>query len=206
MADMILEQDKAVGYLTATLRAGVWAVRYMLNLPEYLNLMGLDSIPVDMEAPNEQQSYPYVHVMYKNRGISPTSLKESHWGEILENGVKNVNEFAIYKFIGDFTLNIYATTILERETIADIIIGALAIDPRFRQKLLDNPYIGLTPNMDTFDTLNSNESWGTPWSAEAMTAFRQCNFSVIGEFVWRKVTPVQFITSIMIRGDISEAL
>lgn len=206
MANMILEADKAVGYLTATLRAGVWATRYMLNLPEYLQLMGLDSIPVDMEAPNENQRYPYVHVMYRNRGILPCSLKESHWDKYVEMARERENEFAMYKFTGEFTLNIYATTILERETIADVIIGALAVDQRFRQKLLDNPYVGMTPNMDTFDTLNSNESWGTPWSAEAMTAFRQCSFSVVGEFVWRKVTPVQFITAMNVEANIIEAL
>ena len=102
---MILEADKAVGYLTATLRAGVWAIRYMLNLPEYLELMGLDSIPVDMEAPNENQRYPYVHVMYRNKGILPSSLKESKWDEIIEDGVAHENEFMIYKFSGEFMIN-----------------------------------------------------------------------------------------------------
>ena len=199
---MILESDRAVGYLTAALRAGVSTVRTMMNKKEYLDIMGYDSIPVDMEAPNENQQYPYIHVMYRNKGIQPATLDDLHYVEYKtqEDGkvVAHDDVFSIYKFSGEYILNIYATTILERETIADTVIGALAIDPRFKQLLIDNPYLGISPNLDTFDTLSSNESWGTPWSADVMTAYRQCNFSVVGEFVWRYGTPAEFISAINI--------
>ena len=199
---MVIQQDRAIGYLTAMLRAGVSCVRQAMNRQCYLDIMGYDSIPVDMEAPNEMQSYPYIHVMYKSNGIRPSSLDETRFGEYVDEEDVRLDDFSIYTFSGEYTLNIYATTILEREMIADCVIGAIAIDPYFKKLLVNNPYIGISPNIDTFDTRNSNESWGTPWSADVMTAFRQCSFSVIGEFVWRKTDPVEYIEAARVFSEL----
>lgn len=195
-----------VGYLTAALKAGVHAVRETINSADYRAIHGYDEIPVDMEAPIEDARYPYIHVMYKNKGMRPTSLDESMHISYDEGGATVNDEYHIYMFEGTYVLNLYARTILERETLADCMIGAIGIDDRFRDLLQGNEWIAISPNLHTFSLGNSNESWGTPWSADEMTAFRQLTFDVQGEFCYRKGGVASFIESIRVDGRISAGL
>ena len=212
---MVMHDDRAIGYFTAALKAGVDAVRYVMNQPEYLALLGLDSIPVNMDAPDETQRYPYIHVMYQSTKIQPISLDASNFAwyqkEIPADQVERSAETAVvdmedwydlYRFDGSYTINVYANTILEREKISDVCIAAMAIDRRFRRYLIDNAFINIAPNMSTFDMRTSTESWGTPWSPDVMTAFRNFSFQVTGEFLYRYATTVQFISSMPISATI----
>ena len=199
----VLHDDNVVGYFTAALKAGVWAVRKHLNSDVYKQILGSE-IPVDMEAPMEGTRYPYIHVMYQDNGFKPISLGESKIISFEEDGVKKADEFTLYKFEGQYRINIYATTILERERIADCCIGAIGIDRHFRKKLVENPYINIAPNMHTMSSPTSNESWGTPWDENVMTAFRQLSFNVVGEFCYRTTFGGGYISKIeldMLAGD-----
>lgn len=196
----VFYDDYAIGYLTGTLRAGVWAVRQHINRPEYKQLIG-DNVSVEMDAPLEEQRYPYIHVMYRDGGFQPLSIKGKGW--YLEDDGSKV-DIVGYKFKGTYLINIYATTILERETLSDICIGACGIDPRFKYLLIDNPYINIAPNMATMSSPTSNESWGTPWDKDVMTAFRQLSFDVSGEFYYKITTEPMYLSRIVIQGMIED--
>jgi hypothetical protein len=200
--DVVRQEPKAVGYLTAALRAGVYAVRRILNSEAYKEVHGYDEIPVDMEAPMEGTRYPYVHVMYRDKGIQPITLEESEYAVYEEDGEIREDEYHIYKFNGSYMLNLYARTILERETLSDCMIGAIGIDDDFFRLLQGNEWIAIAPNLHTFSLGNSNESWGTPWSADEMTAFRQLTFDVMGEFCYRKSNVATYIKSMRITGHV----
>lgn len=195
ITDEVLYRDNSVGYLTGALRAGVWAVRQHINRPEYKMIIG-NEIEVDMDAPMEEQRYPYIHVMYRDNGFQPLSLEESAFYTL--DGVDM--ELHGYKFRGTYIINIYATTILERETIADCCIGAFGIDNRFRVLLIENPYINIAPNMHTLSSPTSNESWGTPWDKDVMTAFRQLTFEVSGEFYYKVDEIPYYLERLVIDG------
>ena len=191
---------KPIGYLTSALKAGVVAVRYILNLPEYKAIHGFEEIPVDMEAPYANVSYPYVHVIYSDKNITPIDLGAAGY----KPSENSIEEFQCYKFDGTFTLNMYARSILERERIADCMMAAVAIDDKFAQKLEGNPWINLCPNMHTFNFGTANESWGTPWSADEMTAFRQMKFDVVGQFYFRKTSVAEYIESIRVDSKLND--
>lgn len=175
----LMEDEGVVGYLTSTLRAGVWAVRNMMNHPKYKAVHGYGEIPVDMDAPMADQRYPYIHVMYRNNSFQPLGLDEA-FDTVLEDG-RRVTVYA-YRYEGAFMVNVYATTILERERISDCVIAAIGMDRRFRMILSSNPFVSMQPNLATLASGTANESWGTPWDKDLMTAFRQFTFNVIGEF------------------------
>lgn len=201
----VLHENRAVGYLTACLRAGVDCTRRHLNSEEYKAVHGYDEIPVNMEAPMEGQSYPYVHVMYRNGRFYPLSIdEERHAQYVGEDGEVANDVFRTYKFEGSYLVNIYATTILERETIADCLIGALGIDPAYDRELRANLYINMTPNMKTLSSPTSNESWGTPWDKDVMTCFRQLSFDVDGEFYYRVSRKPEFLGRIDVRASMSD--
>lgn len=200
--DVVRQEPRVTGYLTSALRAGVYAVRAILNSDAYKEVHGYDEIPVDMEAPIEDTRYPYVHVMYKNKEIMPISLEESQYATYEEGGETFNDEYHIYRFSGTYVLNLYARTILERETISDCMIGAIGIDDDFFKLLQDNEWLAIAPNLHTFSLGNSNESWGTPWSADEMTTFRQLTFDVVGEFCYRKSMIATYIKNIRIEANL----
>ena len=173
-----LDDEGVVGYLTSTLRAGVWAVRNILNHPSYKAMHGYGEIPVDMDAPMADQRYPYIHVMYRNNSFQPLGLDEMTYETV--DG-KTVQVYT-YEYSGSFNINVYATTILERERISDCIIAAVGMDRKFRRLLSLNPFISIAPNLATLSSGTANESWGTPWDKDLMTAFRQFSFNVVGQF------------------------
>lgn len=192
----VLYDNRSVGYLTGALRAGVWAVRQHINRDDYKLIIGTD-VPVEMDAPMEEQRYPYIHVMYRDNGFEPLSLDESGWYSVDERFNAIIHG---YRFRGTYLINIYATSILERETIADCCIGAFGIDDRFKTLLISNPYINIAPNMHTLASPTSNESWGTPWDKDVMTAFRQLSFEVSGEFYYRIDDRPTYLERIVIEG------
>lgn len=197
--DAVLRQNRAVGYLTACLRAGVDCTRKHINSEPYKAVHGYDEIPVNMEAPMEGQRYPYIHVMYRNKLFEPLSIEETRYAEYKnEKGETVTDEFSTYRFEGTYVINIYATTILERETIADCCIGAFGVDPAYLKLMYDNPYINIAPNMHTLASATANESWGTPWDKDVMTAFRQLSFEVVGEFYYRVSEIPEYISKIEI--------
>jgi len=193
--DPVDNGQRVVGYLTSALRAGVWSLDKYVNeiATEFWESYGLTpGITVSMEAPMEEQRYPYLHVMYKNNKFEPLSLKEDSWtkGAYLHS----------YRFEGEYLVNIYATTILERETIADALIGAMGIDMRFKQAFLSNPFINVHPNLKNLQTPMANESWGTPWALDVQTCFRQLNFPVRGEFFYLYKEEPIYLTKVQING------
>ena len=101
---MVFQPDRAIGYFTAVLKAGVTTVREMVNQPEYLELLGYDQIPVDMEAPMENQRYPYIHVMYKNKNIQPASLEQMNHVTYVDEGVTKEDDFSIWLVITQIML------------------------------------------------------------------------------------------------------
>ena len=196
----IYYEERAVGYLTAALRAGVWAVRQHINRDDYKHILG-NEIAVDMDAPMEEQRYPYIHVMYRDKGFRPLALRG--YGKY-ERSDGTELELSAYRYSGEYLINIYATSILERETIADCCIGAFGIDRRFKQLLIDNPYINIAPNLHTLSSPTSNESWGTPWDKDVMTAFRQLSFDVTGEFYYRVEKEPVYLERLVIQGYMEE--
>lgn len=200
--NIIARGNHCVGYFTAALRAGVDVTRRMLNSDAYKSVHGYDEIPVNMEYPQEGQHYPYVQVMYQNGKFYPRTLEEKitrkpRLGELSD-------DTSIYLFEGSYVVGIYANTILERETIADCLIGMMGIDDDYRDGFYKSPYINITPNMHTLSSPTSNESIGTPWDADAMTCYRQLKFDVRGEFMYRVGNPVTFIEAIKVFDRIVE--
>ena len=202
--NVILRGDRAVGYFTACLRAGVDITRKMLNSDEYRAVHGFDEIPVNMEYPMEGQRYPYVQVMYQNSKFYPASLEErGHYEAKIPESVADVA--STYLFEGSYIVSIYSNTILERETIADCMIGMMGIDDAYRDGFYSTPYVNVTPNMHTLSSPTANESVGTPWDADALTCYRQLRFDVRGEFLYRVGTPVTYIEYIDILGKLTDA-
>ena len=197
----VLHDIHVIGYLTACMKAGVESVRTCVNSDDSKKVHGYDLIPVDIEAPMQEQRYPYIHVIYDNKGFEPESL--SDWSKVVYRDKDNVAHEDIlsrYKFDGRYSINIYATSILERETISDCLIGAIGIDETFRKTLVSNEYINIAPNMHTLASNVSNESWGTPWDADVMTCFRQFTFDVVGEFYYRLSDIPAFLEKIVIEA------
>lgn len=190
--DSVLHDDYAIGYFTAVLRAGVSVTREAVNQPHYLEILGYDEIPVNMEAPQTGQSYPYVQVSYSNSRFEPASVEE---GRDVWDGV-GANEHRVYRFEGSYTISVYANTILERETLSDCLIAIMGIDETYRRKFKDNPFINIEPNMHTLSSPTANETWGAPWDADAMTCYRQFRFDVRGEFHYRVGEHPVYLTSI----------
>ena len=199
--DVIRCGDRAVGYFTACIRAGVDVTRRMLNSDEYKEVHGYDEIPVDMEYPQVGQHYPYVQVMYQNSKFYPSSLEEAEFykpdDELLSEDRAN-----LYLFEGSYIVSVYANTILERETICDCLIGMMGVDDNYRNGFYESPYVNIAPNMHTLSSPTANESVGTPWDADALTCYRQFRFDVRGEFLYRVGMPVTYIEAIEISGKV----
>lgn len=195
---LIYNGERSVGYFTAALRAGVDATRRLLNSDDYKAVHGYDEIPVNMEYPQEGQRYPYVQVMYQNAKFYPASLEE---GRKLVSDDLSVDSNA-YLFEGSYIISIYANTIVERERIADCMLGMMGIDDRFRDAFYSNPYINVSPNMHTLVSNTANESIGTPWDSDALTCYRQFRFDVRGEFVYRVDGAARYVEAVDVRGEV----
>lgn len=199
--NIIQRGDRAVGYFTACLRAGVDVTRKLLNSEEYKEVHGYDEIPVNMEYPQENQHYPYVQVMYQNSKFYPSTLEErAHYDPDDPDSVED--KASHYLFEGSYIISVYANTILERETICDCLIGMMGIDESYRMGFYDTPYVNVSPNMHTLSSPTANESVGTPWDADALTCYRQFRFDVRGDFLYRVGTPAVYIENIEIIGNI----
>ena len=198
---LVLHDDYAVGYLTAALRAGVSVTREMVNQPHYLELLGYDELPVNMEAPVAGQRYPYIQVAYNNTKFAPISLEE---GRDVSTD-RGFDEQRTYRFEGNYVVSVYANTILERETISDALIAVMGFDDKYRDAFRDNPYINIEPNMHTLSSPTANESWGTPWDGDTMTCYRQFKFEVRGEFHYRVTEHPVYITAIEVRNVVPQA-
>ena len=205
--NIIRHGEHAVGYFTAALRAGVDVTRKHLNSDVYRDVHGYDEIPVDMEYPQEGQHYPYVQVMYQNSKFYPSSPNEAEHRlrEITDKG-GIIDNYHIYLFDGSYVISIYANTILERETIADCLIGAMGIDDSYRDGFYHTPYMNITPNMHTLSSPTANESIGTPWDSDALTCYRQLKFDVKGEFIYHYDTFARFLERIEIFGRVEEPM
>ena len=199
--DRVLLPNDCIGYFTAVLKAGKTTVDAIINSDKYKAVHGFDHIPVEIEYPMTDQRYPYIHVMYRNTSFVPMSLEERRFLDYKIDDVEKTDEYAFYKFDGSYLVNIYATTILEREIIADCCIAALGVDNEYRNLLYQNPYIAISPNMHTLASSTSNESFGTPWDSDTMTTFRQFTFNVTGDFCWRVSVTPEFITGINIEPE-----
>lgn len=194
---MVTHGDRAVGYLTAVLRAGVDVTRRHLNSDRYREVHGYDEIPVDMEYPQEGQRYPYVQVMWQNSRFYPASFDElrSKAGVERDDGVVFDN-YHIYMFEGSYIVSIYANTILERETIADCLIGAMGIDDSYRNGFYETGFVNIAPNMHTLSSPTANETVGTPWDSDALTCYRQLKFDARGEFVYCYETVARYLEKV----------
>lgn len=199
--DMVYQPSETIGYLTSTIRALTWAVREVMTDATAISMHGFADLKVECEAPIDIEKYPYIQVMYKNTSFDRTSLDglEPTWTE--DDELAHVRN---YMFRGQCTINIYSTTILERERISDCVIARMSGVGDFVQKLTSNEWINIHPNMGTMKSPTANESWGTPWSEDLMTCFRSFTFEVVGEFAYRKVDGVpDFISKVNIEGIIA---
>lgn len=197
----VIRASREVGYFTATLKALTWAVRETLNSPEAIAVHGFDELPVEMEAPIDVKSYPFIQVMYRNKTFQPADYNVE--GEPFAD--KTVSQLAFgklreYRFEGTCTVNVYSTSIWERERISDCIIGSLGASIGFRDKLVSNEWINISPNMATLASASANESWGTPWDADLMTAFRTFTFEVQGEFYYAVRPTLEYISKVEVSG------
>lgn len=197
---MVYQPTEAIGYLTSTLKALTWAVRDAMTDKTAVKMHGFSNLKVECEAPIDIEKYPYIQVLYKNTSFDRTSL------DGLAPTWTDKDELAYYRqymFKGQCTVNVYATTILERERLSDCLIARLSGVGDFAKKLISNEWINIHPNMGTLKSQTSNESWGTPWSEDLMTCFRSFTFEVIGEFAYRKVKgEPDFISKVNVEGII----
>jgi hypothetical protein len=194
---MASEVIEPVGYYTAALRALVWSIRETLNSEPAKKVHGFDPLEVDADAPLEIQTYPYVHVMYQDGGFQPAERQKHAFVDAKEQRI----DIATYKYSGTATVNIYSNTILERDRVADSIIGAIGIDKRFEALLKSNEWIRMTPNMAEMRSTTANQSWGTPWSNDVITAFRNFTFPVVGEFSYQVGEEIAYIKAINVHGS-----
>ena len=202
----VINPEGVTGYLTAALRAGVWACRETLQSDLAVSVHGYDPLPVEMEAPIAVQSYPYVQVMYRNKSFQPASLQEARlvqWSDV--DGTPFEGKLHAYLFDGSYSINVYANTILERERLCDCVIGLVGVDDSFPLKLVENPWINIAPNMATMASPTASESWGTPWDSDVMTAFRQLTFDVRGEFYYIVGRQAEYLSRIDIEARLKEA-
>lgn len=199
MADgTVYNGERVVGYLTSALRAGVDATRSLLNSERYKAVHGYDEIPVNMEYPQEGQRYPYVQVMYQNSRFYPSTFEECRMVPTRDGVAAEIHP---YLFEGQYIVSIYANTILERETIADCMIGMMGIDNAYRDAFYGSRYINVSPNMHTLSSNVSNESVGTPWDADAMTCYRQFKFDVKGEFVYKVDDAARYVSAFDVEAE-----
>lgn len=202
--NQVMHGDYAVGYLTAALKAGVSAVRTVVSGSVFGGLVSQSGIPVEMEYPDADAKYPYIHVAYRNKKFEPASLNELREALHMEGSEEVYEHYRMYRFEGEFAINIYATTILERETISDAIISMIGMDEGFRTALVANPYINIAPNMHALSSPTANESVGAPEDKDIMTCFRQFTFPVYGEFYMRVGNVPQLISKIDIAAEMRQ--
>lgn len=191
MAGEVIEP---VGYYTSALRALVWATRATLNSDEAKKVHGFSELRVDADAPLDIQVYPYVHVQYQDGGFRPAELQKHDW----IGAPAAAADIAAYRYSGTASINVYSNSILERDRIADAVIGLVGIDRRFQTMLRSNAWIGMTPNMAELRSTTANQSWGTPWDDNLITAFRTLSFPVTGEFSYRVGESVVFLGGISV--------
>lgn len=196
----VWQDVQAVGYLTSTLKALTWAVREQLNTPEAVAVHGFEQLRVDAEAPIDVESYPFVQVLYRNDSFNPSLLANSEYYKP-EPGSDVIDEVVPYMFTGTATVNVYSTSILERERISDCLIGQLGASLEFRKRLISNPWVNIHPNMKTLASATANESWGTPWSDDLMTCFRSFTFKVQGEFFYRVEPDLTYLEKIVSKPE-----
>jgi hypothetical protein len=196
IGDEVIRASREVGYLTSALKALTWAVRETLNSDAAKAVHGFDSMPVEMEAPIDVKSYPFVQVMYRNKSFTPDyNVGGDAFTDSRESPASS-GRLREYEFSGTCTVNVYSTSIWERERISDCIIGALGASIEFRDKLVSNEWINMSPNMATLASASANESWGTPWDADLMTAFRTFTFEVQGQFYYATYPTLEYITKV----------
>lgn len=188
--------DGAVGYFTACLKAGVWAVDALINSPSAQRVHGYDSIPVHSEAPAEGQRYPYLQIGYDNKKFEPTTLNELADITLADGSLAQV---ASYRYEGAINVGVYATTILERERLSDCLIAQVGICRDFRLKLQENEWIDMSPNMATLASPVANESWGVPWDDNIQTCYRNFAFKVHGEFYYKVTDTITYLTKVQVR-------
>lgn len=198
----VYQDNETIGYLTSTIRALTWAVRDVMTDDIAVAMHGFSDLKVECEAPIDIEKYPYIQVMYKNSSFERTSLEGKPQPTWTDD--EQLAHYRQYMFRGQCTVNVYSTTILERERISDCLIARMSGVGDFSDKLISNEWINIHPNMATLKTPTANESWGTPWSEDLMTCFRSFTFELTGEFAYRKVdgAPV-FINKINVEGIIS---
>ena len=197
---MAYEVTEPVGYYTSVIRALVWATRETLNSDEAKKVHGFDELRVDENAPLDVEKYPYVQVMYQDGGFEPAEVQKHEW-----IGMPSTNvDVSTYRYSGTASINIYSPSILERDRISDAVIGLIGVDRRFEDKLDSNKWIRITPNMAKMRSTTANQSWGTPWSDNEITAFRTMSFPVVGEFSYRVSSDVTFLGSITVTETVAE--
>lgn len=203
----VIHPEGNTGYLTSALRAGVWAVRETMNSDFAKGVHGYSSLPVEMEAPIEAESYPYVQVMYRNKGFEHLTVQEARLVEWVDtDGALHEGKLHAYRFSGSYALGVYSTSILERERVSDCLIGLVGIDDAFPRLLTSNRWINVSANMATLASTTASESFGTPWDEDLMTAYRQFEFDVRGEFYYAVGREVQYIERIHVDAKVQSGL
>lgn len=192
--------DGNVGYLSACLKAGTWAVSKIMNSDEAKAVHGLDEIPVHPEAPQQGQHYPYIQIGYTNTAFTPTTLNSAYVATLAGGTTAHV---ASYKYSGLIEIGIYTIRIAERERLSDCLLAQVGIRPAFRQAIIQNQWIDMSPNMATLASPVANESFGTPWDKDLPTAYRHFNFKVQGEFYYKVSETPEYLTKIQVQGKIS---
>jgi hypothetical protein len=146
-------------------------------------------LPVSIEFPFQEQSYPGVWVTWDPVGtISKAGIDNLAYGPPLTTTNDNPNLLFRYRFSGYSMYTVGALTSMQRDRLYDELVRTFLMsgDPNvigFRTYVEDNPYIAINMDFDTVSTRGMAENQGTPWGTNDFIYEATLAIETLGEFI-----------------------
>jgi hypothetical protein len=143
---------------------------------------------VDIEFPNDVQSYPSIWVNYTDSSALVSAGIDHH--EFTDPGDSGyVRRFTRWRFSGTASFTVVALSSLERDRLYDEMVRVIAFAresdqvPEFRAYIEDNEFIAMNANFDEIEPTGNSAAPGTPWGSDEYIYEITLNIDVIGEFI-----------------------
>jgi hypothetical protein len=155
------------------------------------------SVYIGLDYPMEEIQYPGIWVQF-----SVSKLNRAGVGHEITVQDPNTLQWSFiqeWMFLGRITLTIAALKSIDRDRLCDAVIASLAFartpeilltqreaDTKKYRSLItsldENPYIGMTLQLDTIICGGEQAAPGTPWAENIMTYENSFSFDLVGQF------------------------
>lgn len=155
------------------------------------------AVYVDLEYPMKEVQYPGIWVQFSVTKLNRAGI--AHEITVQDPDTHQWSFIQEWNFTGRITLTICALKSIDRDRLADSLIASLAFartpqllatmpqaDTKQYRSLItaldENPYIGMTLQLDTIIPGGQQVSAGTPWKDDILTYEDSYSFDLVGQF------------------------